>query len=339
MRIDENSVFSNKAVKFVNISDLKDGDVFRAEVLDIKQNEMTLKLLGTNSTINAKTAKILGLKIGELVNFKVTSNNNKQLVLEPIINSSDSNVYSTILKQNKNLDMDKLLILMKNNIPITEDNIENLNSFINQNKHLNFQIEDILKNLANFSKFKINLENNTLTNLNELYKNLYKLVSSLLDDKTATEKIKDTAIEVKQKLEFTTQILNNDTYLEIPLKFNKNDYNPELYILKNKKHKLATSNITALLCLDLPKLGYTEVLINKNLNNINCKFRLENLGSKETFVRHMNDLKIRLSAMGYNLINVAYENLQEKANILNKGSLLFNDGKDEGRIRSFDIRV
>ncbi|HCC07554.1 MAG TPA: hypothetical protein DEP72_05280 [Clostridiales bacterium] len=484
MRIDENSIYNKKDYKAVNISDLKDGDVFRAEVLDIKQNETILKLLGTNSVISAKTLKILGLKIGELVNFKVTSNTKNQLILEPVISSTqnpeaeviqntiknfklpDNNIseglikkmfdnsmllgkesltnFYSLLKENPSLDTNKLFILLKNNISVTEESIKNLNSFINQNTHLNNQVDGLMKSLASISttdiadaladfilgtdfkinikyddfvsnnkeifkstsvevfesninklasniskntnisqddfmidllnflgkvdensdkslikeyvkrntsevlaslstKFKVSLKNNNIENIAEVYKNIYKLTSSLLDSTSGFNKVSENilsnASEIKQKIEFMNQILTYDTYLQIPLKLNPNERNPELYVLKNKKHKINASNITALLCLDLSKLGYTEVLINKSLNNISCKFRLEDFDSKETLVKHMNDLKLKLSSLGYNLINIAYENLETKTNIINKNDLLPDEGKEDKKIHSFDIRV
>ncbi|HAN10374.1 MAG TPA: hypothetical protein DCP90_07155 [Clostridiales bacterium] len=484
MRINDLSLYNNKNHKLVNISDLKDGDVFRAEVMDIKQNEMVLKLMGADSIISAKTLKILGLKIGEFVNFKVTSNNNNQLMLEPMITSfqnaeseviqntiknfklPDNNIsedlikkmfdnslllgkeslinFYNLLKENPDLDTKKLFILLKNNISVTEESINNLNSFINQNTHLNNQADELIKSLGSMNnlditdtladfilgkglknnikinelvannkeifkssnvdefginieklvtsiskstnvsqndfmidllnyigkadenfdkslikeyikrnaseilaslsnKLKVDLKNNNLDNITDSYKNIYKLTTSLMDSrsglKETSENLFNNVSEIRQKIEFMNQILQYDTYLQIPLKLNQNEYMPELYVLKNKKHKQNASNITALLCLDLSKLGYTEVLINKNLNNISCKFRLEDFDSKETFVTYMNDLKLKLSSLGYNLISVSYENLDTKTNIINKSNLLPDEGKEDGKIHSFDIRV
>ncbi len=480
MRIDDNSLFhSSNTGRLVNISELKSGDVFRAEIMDIKQSEMLLKLLGTDTTLNAKTTKLMGLKIGEFVNFKVTSSNQGHLVLEPILNEQNNveaevihntiknnnlpdnnlsnelvkklfessmplvkenmiNLYQ-LIKQNPKLDVDKLMVLLNNNIPITESNIYTLNSIANGNNMLNKEIDvllnklvekdipetnkyiaefitntdydykvmdknlynklekkvdgyvdeivlfskdasksmgvpfeevtinifktigsiddenlkntiidDISKNIKLFSKvivnkFKISIQENNLENISNSYKILYEFVSKLSTDMevdTVGADILNSASKIKQSIEFMNGLLNYDTYIQLPIRRESLKNNPELYILKNNKKARKSLSISALLCLDLVNLGYTEILINKSGNNVSFKFKITIDKTINLISKNVYDLKRSLQEKGINTVSLGYESISEKSNILNVKKLLSNDDKDdEPKIYSFDIRV
>lgn len=157
------------------ISALKEGSVFKGEILDVRNNAIKI-LLSSNDVLNARTDGSVQLNIGDILNFKVESNTgmsmlvkavsagntngglnmlmsalesanipvnerNISLVKELVDNGQaiDKNTIKTLVSNLNNyseLDIKTAVTMFKHDIPITKDNVTQFNNFIENNNRL-----------------------------------------------------------------------------------------------------------------------------------------------------------------------------------------------------------
>ena len=156
------------------VSALKEGSVFKGEILDIRNNVIKI-LLGSNDILNARTDGSVQLNIGDILNFKVENNTgasmlvkamsvgnanannmllnalqsaevpvnerNLTLVRELVDNGQpiDKNTVKTLvsnLNSFTELDVDTAVTMFKHDIPINATNVTQFNQYIEQNNKL-----------------------------------------------------------------------------------------------------------------------------------------------------------------------------------------------------------
>lgn len=178
------------------ISSLKEGSVFKGEILDVRNNAVKI-LLGSNDILNARTDGSVQLNIGDILNFKVENNTgmsmlvkavstgntngglnmlmsalksadvpvnerNISLVKELVDNGQaiDKNTIKTLVSNLNNyseLDIKTAVTMFKHDIPITKDNITQFNNFIENNNKLMDSFNNIPEDLTKtMIEFSIN---------------------------------------------------------------------------------------------------------------------------------------------------------------------------------------
>ncbi|MDE7432230.1 MAG: flagellar hook-length control protein FliK, partial [Lachnospiraceae bacterium] len=164
----------------INLTDLKVGDVFRGEILNINNHEVSI-LLNDNSIINALLKQSFELNIGQNVMFQVREKSESQLFIRPLpedtvspeliqkslsaaglsVNDKNSLIVSSLIEQGQPIDrqtvllymrlsnqfglenMDKLIDMTKQGLTINQENLEMYDKYVNSTH----QISDIISNL------------------------------------------------------------------------------------------------------------------------------------------------------------------------------------------------
>lgn len=130
----ENDIFLNglnfeKGIQ-KNIADLKSGDNFTAEILDIKPDLVVLKL-NEGMILNAKSLVVPNLRIGQEASFTVKENSKGQIFVEVAKDGS--------LSPNFNIAKE---FLMQAEIPVTEKNIRLVDFLLEKNMPLDRETLD-----------------------------------------------------------------------------------------------------------------------------------------------------------------------------------------------------
>lgn len=232
----------NSATKSMtkSLMSLKANDVIKAEIVDITPEIIKLKL-ADNSVINARSLVIPEAKIGQTASFLVKSNVNGQIALEflkdnacDIPESLVNNILNSFEMPVNKYNSEIVIAMLKNNIPITEENINKVLFF--RYSLSDFNIEDslfLLKENMPATKqtietFKSVLNNNFLKETMLIFaKNIYEMPQSneknvVLENLGIKEEGVDVLNKIIKKL-FADDKLIKKNYTEIPNKLKKLD--------------------------------------------------------------------------------------------------------------------
>lgn len=181
--------------------------------------------------------------------------------------------------------------------------------------------------------------------LKEVYNKLYKYVLSLDNtahkmDSAQGKEIAETSQQIKDHLDFMNQLSKFQSYIQIPIKMDRHNAQADLYVFRKKKNKKNDAqSISALIALDLAKLGYMEAFVQKNGKDVYCQFRLENENYKGIFQKYSQKLTNALLNKGYNLKSISFHSLKERFNIIKSPGNDITSIKEEPKRYSFDMRV
>lgn len=300
------------------LTSLKPGKVFKADILDIKKDTITLMSLN-GTKVKAKYNNV-DLKIGDRVNFMIKSNDNKgniEIKVADQINNKDQltktlvnekvkfngnllNKMKLFLKD-ENIKLEDLIYLLKNKVKLTKGNIDKFkeilnDSIINQIKEKKLPFLD-LKDLQDVEKY-----------FDDILKNLKP------EDKLFKE------------IKFLSELNNFNSFVQIPFKFDGDKRKADLIMLNGKKNVK-----TAVLKIELKNFGNTEVYIKKMNKNIELDFKSEK--NQYIFKNKIHELKEELIKKGYNINRVDFANTDQFFNMLR-----LEKDNDVGRY-SFDMRV
>ena len=262
----------------VNSRDFNKGQTIKGEILDIKQKNIIIKL-ASGAELTAKLTDQMEFNIGQKVLFQVKESNLEQVLLKPIldegyspksnklyqileeagvpINEKNTEIVEKLLSNNMQVDkefinkiltlsrqfkdtsVDKLILLVKNNIPVTSENINQLDNYSNNNhsikqeiislanqiiddKGLDIDIKNRLINILmnndsdNVSNDKIInvIENNSSedqelkVDIPVINKNTNDVVDFRLGDILSGEGIEELKKEVSSNIEYVTSLIN-----------------------------------------------------------------------------------------------------------------------------------
>ena len=151
------------------------------------------------------------------------------------------------------------------------------------------------------------------------------------------------ARDMENNIEFMKTLNETFSYLQMPLKLQNQDAHADLYVYTQKeKLKHNPENVHVLLHLSLEHIGDIDIYLDKNKNDINAKFSLEDLPSIDLIKTNSSILKDALGSQGYSCqVNVTQAGAGDVKNTVDE----FIDAKintsataDMKRF-SFDIRA
>jgi len=407
-------IFNNLGVENINIKNQKGlnqlsvGDKFKALIMDIKQDSISIKL-SDNSIINAKSLTIPEARIGQSATFMVKENSSGQILLEIVKQSSNNpsigfskellqQLNIPVTKQNislienmisnnvelsneniqkalffnysdKNISLDKVMFLLKENMPANEVSIKVLDDIVQNNTNLkdeflmlsekisNMPESDIKSKLLNLfdvnnnvhtpikkqinNKLFLNIrDEENITQLNkhfnyikEISNKAEKIVTKNYDDISKTFK------NIEDDIDFINHINNYKQYIQIPFYDGNTNNQAELYVFKEKKGKNNyNESASILLSLDFSILGHIESFINKVKNNLSFQFKLKDENIIKIFKSNIKKLNEMLSEKGYTISSIDFKKLDEPFNITMDNYK--NENREvKNRRFSFDMRV
>ncbi len=164
---------------------LSQGQIFKGTVTDIRNNQVTIQI--DQQYVHAKFQDMVNICIGETLNFVVRENTGKQVTIAPFLEQNGNPVDGTIYKAleaaglaatDKNIDivntllsngmgvdkqtitmllsaslrfpdlpLSQLVDMMKNKLPLTNDNVQLWNSFLSEKEDLTTNLNAVMKEL------------------------------------------------------------------------------------------------------------------------------------------------------------------------------------------------
>lgn len=296
MKIDTNDIFNENTINLIQktINQLSAGDKFKATIIDIKPDLVSLRL-SDNTVLNAKSLIIPDARIGQEATFIVKENLSGQIFLEmkkTDESSPASNVIKEILRESEmpvikeNADLVKALI--DNNMPVDKNTLQKAAFFKYsdtnaQSGNLNNNIDKILFLLKeNFpaEKMSVDVLNNIIKNDTTMKNNLIKVTEDILnlnnyEIKNSILKLFDFNDEEIKKLD------NKQIYDKIKSKF---------FLKINKSEDIETvenhfNNIKKI------SKEIDEILSKFENTNLNLKNSIQNLNDNMDFVKNINNYK------------------------------------------------
>lgn len=177
----------------------------------------------------------------------------------------------------------------------------------------------------------------------ELYQRLGRQMEQLQQalNQTGTEQgaaLAKSAQGVQSNLEFMNQLNQMYTYVQLPLKLQNQNAHSDLYVYTNKKSLMEREGeLTALLHLDMEHLGATDIYIKMLGTSLETTFYLENSGSYDVILNHMEVLQEKLEEKGYQC-KIDVENREKQQDFVEE---FLEKEKPIGRFQrySFDVKA
>ncbi len=204
------------------IENMKPGDVFRGEIIDINNYDVTI-LLNGKDRLNATMAQALGFNIGDKVVFQVKDKNENQVVIRPLkdagipkelVNKSLSVAGLTATEKNIHIvkelinsgqpinrqsitniikltgefpsePVGKLIDMTKNNIPVNEENLKMYDIYSESNHQIKNQIQEVIRGFSEYVEETFD-KNAKVSQENSL--DLFEKISAVFDEKPENNK-------------------------------------------------------------------------------------------------------------------------------------------------------
>lgn len=236
----------------------------------------------------------------------------------------------------------------------TEQNGLNKNPF--QQEIVQKQLENLpkVKELLHSKEFKLvmkaAIENQMLLKPEELTKERVKEYYEKMEQQLhkLTELAEQTAKQdnpilkntngIRQNVDYINQLNQLYSYVQLPLKLSNQNTNSELYVLTNKRRMRENNGaFTALLHLDMERLGSMDVYITMEVKKVAVRFYLDHEGIAMFLRENSQPLLEKLEEKGF-LITTEFAKKPEGKNLVEE----FTNGSAEevpGSTGSFDIRM
>lgn len=228
-------------------------------------------------------------------------------------------------------------LLMKNAMPLTLKEVQNLSFFLNNEKQIGQQMNEILNALNKNSNEEINklvedLKNSLIKIDNhvkqgkEVGKKPYEEFSRILkeiEDKSALlsqserSSLYKSGEKLLDSLELQLHLNREDTLLQLPVMMGEQFNNLQMYVMRDKKgsKKIDPNDMSVLLNFDTNNMGNMNVYVAVNYKNIIMKIGLENKEDKNIIENYSEDLHEFLEELGYELKDLSFK-VDEDNNIM-----------------------
>ncbi len=306
--------FANKNVNIQSdLSNIAD-DINNIKDTELKQTLQNIVNFNDENGVTEKNA------------FSKANVGNLQSILKNIISSStqtntQQSVKSNVEQQLLNLLGDKInnnpsgKVTIQNLLQLPKDELKEIFKDVNKSELVKI-IKDNIKN----TDFSFKLNSGTLEEVDDFFQETTTKFEKLLQqlqtkDDDASKELFNKLVDTKDKMDFGNHIKNN-VFLQLPLNINNHKTNGELTIFKDKRKKGCKDVSSALISLDTKSLGIFETFVQKQNNNLNLQFRLENKNVEALVKKHLNDLKSTLNSLRYNIENISFKTAEQSFSII-----------------------
>lgn len=156
-----------------------------------------------------------------------------------------------------------------------------------------------------------------------------------------SEQMQQQAHDIASNIALMKELSETFTYMQLPLKLPNQDTNSELYIYTQKnQRRMNPDKMSVLLHLDMAHLGTVEIRLDKNKQEIQANFRLQEEASIDLLRTNADILRDNLTGLGYQTNIVVSKQDEAPVNMddfLNT-KIKTNATEDMKRF-SFDIRA
>lgn len=156
-----------------------------------------------------------------------------------------------------------------------------------------------------------------------------------------SEQMQQQAHDIASNIALMKELSETFTYMQLPLKLPNQDTNSELYIYTQKnQRRMNPDKMSVLLHLDMAHLGTVEIRLDKNKQEIQANFRLQEEASIDLLRTNADILRDNLTGLGYQTNIVVSKQAEAPVNMddfLNT-KIKTNATEDMKRF-SFDIRA
>lgn len=270
--------------------------------------------------------------------------------------------------------LEKVLFLLKEEMPSSEITVETLNRIIDgkiglkseltaaasqifklpdgEIKNKIFDLFDIKDSSISEKQFFVKVkeklfveikDKDSLNNLSEKFDRIYKTAekgSEIVSESSEFAALKQNFDNIKNDIDFMNHINNYKDYLQIPLNINNKEQQCELYVFKDsKKGGVGGKNASVLLSLNYAFLGQVDTFIEKADKNLSFQFRVENINPLNIIKDNIGRLSSALEEKGFRIASVTFKEIDEPFNVMkdkNSGTSL---NKNINKRYSFDMRV
>jgi hypothetical protein len=126
-----------------------------------------------------------------------------------------------------------------------------------------------------------------------------KLINSTLSGNDSRQ-LSQESHDMKSNIDFMKTLNETFGYMQLPLKLQNQNTHGDLYVYTKKDSlKQNRDQISLLLHLEMEYLGVLDVKLEKDKNNINANFKLDNEDSRELISRNTHILQDSLNEKGY----------------------------------------
>lgn len=219
-------------------------------------------------------------------------------------------------------------LLMKNAIPLTLKEVQNLSFFLSNQRQIGHQLDEILnlidKNnntevvtITEELKKAVNKINSSIKQGKQIEERPYEEFSGLLKEleskssfltKEDRETLQKSGERLLDSLELQLQLNREDTVLQFPLMMSEYLKNLQIYIMKDKKgkKKIDPKNMSILLNFDTNNMGNVNIYVAVNYKNIVMKMGLSDKGDQNLIERYSDELEGHLQDLGYDLKDLSF---------------------------------
>ncbi|MBQ3545725.1 MAG: flagellar hook-length control protein FliK [Lachnospiraceae bacterium] len=277
----------------INLQELKPGDVFSGEILDINKNNVTI-LLKDNSVINALLKEALSLNIGEKLIFQIKDKTDGTVFIKPLqqdmvskeliskslnaagltVNDKNSMIVSSLINSGQPIDrqtiinyikltnefgmenINKLIDMNKQGISISQENIETYERYQNSNHQLSKDVFNFSKGFSDYIGNVISqgMNEKEILNLN----GFLKQVSDIINENQTEAKIEINSKNNPEINQETNNAVNIEKNVQNELKTN----NPiQTSVLNNQAEELKT-------ILNMEGMSKTEMKADLEFNQL-----------------------------------------------------------------------
>jgi len=219
-------------------------------------------------------------------------------------------------------------LLMKNAMPLTLKEVQNLSFFLSNEKQIGQQLEEILDLIHKNSNAEIvKLAEELKQNLTKLNVNIregkqiserpYEEFSKILRDLESKSSflssgersaLQKSGQKLLDSLELQLHLNREDTLLQLPLMMGDQLKNLQMYIMRDKKgsKKIDPKNMSVLLNFDTNNMGNVNIYVAVNYKNIVMKMGLGNKDDQNLVEDYSKDLENYLKDLGYDLKDLSF---------------------------------
>jgi len=383
--------------KAFDIRSLSQGTVFRGTITDIRNDRVVIQL-SEKDFVSARFQEAVDVCIGDMLQFLVQENKDNLVVIKPFIPNqmtayeqtlykaleaaglmaTDKNIdvvsalltngmsvdketiqyFLSLSYANPTADINDLMLMVKNKIDITPENLEQILKLHNKEHQITKNILTLVDQLsatkdilvpdeisreALINHWTIRPEqlnkdqvNNTFSNLNE---QMTVLMERLKTMETPDKVLEQSATNVKNNLNFMQNLTDTLLYTQLPLQLSKQMTNGELYVFSKKREFHPSEEINLLFHLDMDHLGSLDINLTMQNNKIRASFFVEDADVAALLKENMPFLTTALQAKNYILSSDVKQSKKDEHFDLIKDVLDGNHSITPIGRYSFDIRV